>query len=247
MRILWCGLILFMGLFSLSEEGRADGPIDIDLALNHIDVTTGFDGAYLIIYGSRHTPGDVAITVTGPQADMTVRKKNQVAGVWLNTQAVTFKQIPRYYSYALSHSEEEQNNAGIFEKYNVGVQNLKIDVKEEDADMSPDFKNALVRNKQEESLFPLKAHPVSFINDNLFKVQLYIPSNVPIGDYTVRALLYDGDTLLEMDKEILHVQQLGLSATIYQFSQKYSFYYGIVCVLIALLMGWLINLIRNKP
>lgn len=241
-------LVLGFVLLAVSLPARAE-TLSVDLASDHIDITTGFNGSNLILFGVKDQPGDLAVVVRGPDRDMTVRKKNKILGIWINTESVTFNDVPSYYDYALGrrggYSDTED---AAFLAHGVGINALvlRADSRVPEIQRIRNFQEALVRNKQMQMLFPLNPKEILFLNENFFRITMYLPANVPTGDYTIETLLFREGALVDKKQTILRVAQVGLNAQIYQFALDNSLSYGLLCVFIAAFAGWLINVIRNK-
>ncbi len=242
-------LLCLMGFALLIAPASAQETLTIDLASNHIDITTGFNGSHLTLYGVKEKAGEIAVVIRGPEKEMTVRKKNRVLGVWMNTEYMKFKDVPSYYDYALSKKIGFTDREELMLRENgVGINTLVFNPNDAAPDMERirHFQEALVRNKQVHGLFPLQAKPLTFLNDNFFRVTMYLPANVPTGEYVIETLLFRKDKVIERKKTTLRVAQVGLNAQIYQFATESSLLYGLLCVFIAVFTGWLINVIRNK-
>src|SRR5437660_3375508 len=81
---------LFLTLLLLwPTPGRGEGLV-ADLTSHLIAITTGFSGASVVLFGAIDGRGDVVVVVRGPDREMTVRRKSRIAGIWVNTRAVTF-------------------------------------------------------------------------------------------------------------------------------------------------------------
>ena len=114
-------VLLFWALPARSEELVAD------LTSHLIAITTGFTGASVVLFGATDGPGDVVVAVRGPSQEMTVRRKNRVAGIWVNTQEVTFVNVPSFYAVAASRPIEEILLPATAAFYRLGVTNLKLE------------------------------------------------------------------------------------------------------------------------
>ena len=55
--------------------------------------------------------------------------------------------------------------------------------------MIREFREALIRNKQEEGLYGKSLGQVAFLGERLFRTNVYFPANVPTGAYTVACSL----------------------------------------------------------
>ena len=52
------------------------------------------------MFGALDMPGDVIVVVRGPLQRQIVRRKSRVSGIWLNTSAATFGNVPAFYAVA---------------------------------------------------------------------------------------------------------------------------------------------------
>ena len=236
---MWVSVVIMCSFFV--EQGRAQDYLSVDLARNAIDITTGFDGDELIVYGASKVPGHVAVVVSGPEKTMIVRHKQQVLGAWINTKSLEFRRVPSFYSYALSGPEDGFPAQRFLDEKSISLDTLGFyaeeDVKDDELDR---FRKALIRRKQEEGLYLLKPLNVEYINDTFFKAKFMIPASVPTGIYTVTMyLLGDNHTVVEREQAEFTVGQVGFSAKIYLFAQNSGLLYGLLAVLMALSAGGL--------
>src|SRR5271154_4365655 len=95
------GFRLLALILSWTAPAHAEGLV-ADLTSHLIAITTGFTGASVVLFGAIDGPGDVIVAVRGPEREMTVRRKTRVAGIWVNTQQVTFANLPSFYAVAAS-------------------------------------------------------------------------------------------------------------------------------------------------
>ncbi|MFK7839070.1 MAG: TIGR02186 family protein [Bdellovibrionales bacterium] len=221
--------------------------LTIDLAQDHVDITTGFDGSYLTLFGVKEEKGDVAVVMKGPKKDVVVRQKASLFGVWMNRHFLVYGDVPSFYDFALSDKAENLLEPPLLKEYGIGLGSLKFapdsnDYKEAEINA---FNKALVRNKQAEKLFPVVAKDIVFISDNFFKTEFYLPSNVPTGTYTVETFLINNGRLVEKRETQVKVAQVGFNSGVNKFAHSFSLAYGFVIVLIAVIAGWLSNAVRQ--
>ena len=55
--------------------------LSVNLAADHVDISLGFNGADLSLFGVKNKPGDMAIIVRGPEQTVVVRRKNKALGI----------------------------------------------------------------------------------------------------------------------------------------------------------------------
>lgn len=217
------------------SQARAE-VLTIDLSSPRVDITTGFNGTDIIVYGVTDGRGDVALTLFGPERTMVVRRKKQVMGAWLNLQSVEFHRVPGYYDYALSAPLPPAIAAAHY----IGLSALDFYHEETNLSEGDDrrFRDALIRNKQAQGLFPLQGRPVREIQSGFFKAVFPLPANVPSGTYRINAYLVNGEKVTAQAGRTLQVGQVGFSAGIYLFAHNHALIYGFLAILMALAAGW---------
>ncbi|MCB1652132.1 MAG: TIGR02186 family protein [Alphaproteobacteria bacterium] len=224
--------------------------LNLDLAENHVDITTGFIGGSIVIFGTRKRDADDLIVIMeGPRHDVVVRQKKNVFGAWVNRESVTFSDAPLYYDYAISSENVLQTmEARAKENYRIGIENLlpRPKDKKESPDKVLPFQRAFIRERQSGGFYPEAGKPVAFLDENFFKVFLNVPANVPIGEYTVRALLVKNGKVIREKEKTLKIAQTGFSAGVYNFAKDHGLIYALICVFIAFLSGWLSNKITRR-
>ncbi len=210
----------------------------VDLAANHVDISIGFSGANLTLFGVKNRPGQLAVIVRGPGQDTVVRRKSRTLGVWMNTASVEFLDVPVYYDFAVSVPERELAPVEALRKFDIGLDALDIRVeKNEDPRVLDSFHEALIRHRQAGGHFPMTPKPITFISDDFFRVNFHVPADVPTGTYIVETLLFDQGVVVDRRETRLRVAQVGFSADVHNFANKHGFLYGLMAVGLALLSG----------
>ena len=104
---------------------------------------------------------------------------------------------------------------------------------------APEFAASLRRLRRERSLYSEDPAGVAFLGSSLFRASMAIPSNVPIGEHKVTAYLFRGGKLLASRSANFDVERAGSERYLYTLAHSYSFWYGVIAVVIALATGWL--------
>jgi uncharacterized protein (TIGR02186 family) len=236
------GLFVFASLLLCAAPARSESLV-ADLTTHLIAITTGFTGASVVLFGSTDGPGDVVVTVRGPERAMTIRRKDRVAGIWVNTWAVTFNNVPNFYAVAASHPIDEIMSPAAASLYRVGIANLKL---EPAASTSPPvaeaFRKALERKQQQAGLFVNRIGKVDFLGERLFRTTIAFPANVPTGSYLVEVFLVRNKDVVTGQTTPLVVSKVGLDAAVSEFSYRQPGFYGAIAVLTAMVAGWLASL-----
>ena len=209
-----------------------------DLTNHLIAITTGFTGTDVVLFGAIEGDGDVIVTVRGPETAVEVRRKERTAGIWLNRSDMTFADVPGFYSVASTRPIEQLARPEVLERYHIGVDHLGLEPTDptDEVDL---FRQALIRNKQRDGLFPNGAGTVAFVGSRLFRTTVTFPANVPTGSYQVSVFLVRNGQVQGAQTTPLLVSQLGLSADIVDFAYRDALLYGVIAVAVAAMAGWL--------
>ncbi len=243
------GLALALGLVAWSAAGvfatqavaaEHEEPLLIALSTQRIEIDSSFAGTSIILFGATDVAGDVVISVRGPEEPVVVRRKRQSAGVWINREAIAFRNVPGYYAVAASRPLEEIVPAELLDRAQLGSDRLLLEViwfeTPGDAD---DFRAALHRHRERDSLYRSEPAVIDFIDERLFRTEIELPAHVPTGEYTVEALLVVDGEVLSTRTAALSIEKGGFSADIFAFAREDEALYGIVAIALALVAGWL--------
>jgi len=231
--------------------------IDIGISTNEIAITSDFSGADITVFGAIEGADelllatfayDIVVALEGPRKSTTVRRKERVAGIWINRHSIRFEPIPA--SYSMSSTRPLANIANSMElaAHDIGIDNIRLVPTGGVGDGSrlTEFREALRRIKQTNGLYQRAPTGVQFISKALFRASVRLPASIPVGQHSVRAILYKNNQFV-MEKVIpLRVVKTGLEQFIYNFAHVYSFAYGVIAVLLATLTGWLGSIIFRK-
>jgi uncharacterized protein (TIGR02186 family) len=232
----------FAALILLSAPAQGEALV-ADLTSHLIAITTGFTGASVVLFGAIDGPGDVAVVARGPDREITVRRKSRIAGIWVNSQEMTFANVPSFYFVAASRPLEEIISPATAAFYRLGVANLQL----KPQGMAPsrvgdEFVTALVRQQQRTRLFPDSVSKVNFIGERLFRTTIEFPSNVPIGTYLVQVFLVRDKDVVGGQTTPLVVSKVGIGADVFGLAGRRPALYGAIAVLTAMVAGWLASL-----
>ncbi len=240
---------LLVLLFALFGNGPARAQVLVaDLSNHLVQVTTGFSGTELLLFGAAQDEGDVVIVIRGPDGPATLRRKARSGfGIWINSDEFTFNGVPSFYKVASSRPLGELKADNALATHQIGLANLQVEgAGARTADTVEDFREALLRNKVRQELFAPEAGEVTFLGDSLFRTRVSFPSNVPTGRFTVTVFLLRAGQVVNAQTIPLIVSKTGIGAEIYEFAHRRSALYGIGAILIALFAGWLASAIFRK-
>jgi uncharacterized protein (TIGR02186 family) len=210
-----------------------------DLSSHLIAVTTGFSGANLLLYGAVDAKGDVIVVVRGPDAVAEVRKKERVAGLWINQGRQEFKRVPTFYAISTSGDLDKILGNNVRARSEIGIDQIISRPGSVLAEGGPDvYWKALLRNKVRMGLYPKKPGKVRFLGRRLFSTNVKFPSNVPTGTFNVTVYLVRDGHVVNAQSTPLTVSKIGVGAKVFDFAHRYSALYGILAIFMALFAGW---------
>lgn len=239
---------LLFTLAAITSPAQAGGDLVVDLSKPVVAITTGFTGADILLFGVTDEKGDVVVVIRGPQRDTIVRRKYQVAGIWINKDNITFKQVPGFYGLASNRPIAEFAPLAIRKKNQIGPG--FINMVPGDSLFSAEeiglFKDALIRNKQAQGLYSLEPEKLTFLGNGLFRTNLNFPANVTIGTYGIEVYQFRDKKLINRRTTLLEVRKTGFEAGVYNFAYRHSLAYGVIAILIAGMAGWLANAVFKR-
>ena len=246
-RTLLRGGCLALLLLLFATGARADDLFLGDLMDHRINITSGFAGTDVFIYGVKQGRGDVVVVFRGPQAVYAVRRKERIAGIWLNTDRVDFQGVPTFYAVASSKPLDEVVSPKVQATLEIGVDHLKQAPADEAgaSDVVP-FADALVRVKKSMGLYQADVANITLDNRPLFSGRVHFPANVPTGNYEVTVMLFNGGEMVTGNSAVLQVSKGGADAWIYETPHDQAAAYGLCAIAGALLLGWAAHLVFRK-
>ncbi len=218
-----------------------------DLSNHLIAITTGFTGTEVLLFGAKEGPGEVVVIVRGPTSAVAVRKKTRIAGIWMNTDRVTFANVPSFYAVASSAPLADIAPPSVLTRHQIGFDRLKLQAPTNvDPARLRDFRAALIRRQQSAGVFMNEVGQVLFLGDTLFRATVYFPANVPVGVYLVEVLLLKDGNVVGAQTTPLIISKVGFGAEVFDFAHKEAALYGLIAILLSLVSGWLPHILLRK-
>ncbi len=223
-------------------------PLLADLFKHRITIDSSFTGAEDLLYGTFDGEGDLIIVVRGPNERVVVRRKERVAGMWINRDKMEFAGVPADYAVAASQKLLDIVSPNYLKLHQIGLDALRIEaLTSRPADEIAPFREALIRNRVREGLYADGTGRVEFPGGRLFRTLLHFPANVPEGTYSAQIFLVrDGD---EVGAETipLFINKTGFQAEIHYRARNQPVLYGLSAIIVALAAGWAAALAFRKP
>lgn len=217
------------------------------LSQNRVAITANFDGSEILIYGAvkrdapapKDNPMGVIVTVEGPSTPVVIRRKERVAGIWVNTSAVTVGSAPAFYAVASS---------GPLDKILSGTDNLRYRITldlviraigiTEEASEAETFVEALQRIRSADETYREMQGRVQLVDETLFRTDIALPANLTEGDYKVRMFITRGGRVIDTKERVIGVRKAGLERDLYVMAHERPFLYGLISLALAAVAGW---------
>ncbi len=220
------------------------------LSQDTVEITSNYTGTDIVVFGAiEHAEevgtNDVVVVVRGPDADMTVREKQWVAGLWINRDQARLVGMPSYYFLASTRPIDRIAPSFTLQRYELGLDNVAPQKIVSHHDPEP-FRSALIRHQRIAGLYGESPAGVEFQSATLFRARVPVPATVTKGQYNVEVYLFRDGTVVSAQSTPLFIDQTGLERRLYNFAHDKPFSYGLVTVVMASLLGWLSSLLFRR-
>ena len=231
----------------LATPALADESIVSGLSQNRVSITADFVGSEILVYGAvkrdapapEGSPLEVIVTVEGHATPLTVRRKERVAGIWINNASVRVESAPSFFAVAttgpLSHILSDTENL----RFNITLERVirAVGITAE-ADKAGEFLLALLRVRTQEDRYRILEGKVELTEDTLFRTDVELPANLIEGEYKVRIFLLRDLKVVAHQERVVGVRKVGLERFIFNLAHQQPLIYGLMSLVLAALAGW---------
>lgn len=245
-------LILAIALTACCIAPAAAEQLVVSLSNHRIAITSSFVGDNLVLFGTiepdagktvTRTDYDLVVTVTGPRQTLRTRRKERVAGIWVNVDSREFVRVPSFLAILTNRPVEAIAPPDQLRRLQVGIDNFLLTqrVGADFADTVPDdpFRASFVRLETLYGLYRQSSTAVTFLTPTVFRAAIPIPSNVPTGSYTIDVKLFAGGAMVSQTGTALEVIKAGFEQFVAEAARDYGLLYGLATAMLALLIGWI--------
>ncbi|HEV7959985.1 MAG TPA: TIGR02186 family protein [Rhizomicrobium sp.] len=243
--------VLLLALALIALPARAEDLVS-GVSQDLIQITSNYTGSDIVVFGAvegqgaNHGPKDVVVVVRGPDTDITVRRRDRVAGIWINHDAANLSGMPSYYFLASTRPLSAIAPSAVLARYDIGLESLQPNTVHAHHDYEP-FRQAALRHLGQDGLYTEAPGGVEFLSDTLFRAHVPVPAGVMRGQYNVEVYLLRNGAVISAQSTPLFIDQTGLERRLYNFAHDQALGYGLATVLMALIMGWISSLLFRRP
>ncbi|WP_269583344.1 TIGR02186 family protein [Roseibium sp. Sym1] len=253
--VLLAALLVSANAFAQNRHGL---DLVTSLSSDVISIQSNFTGTEIVIFGQAQNivrqPNDpsgyeLAIVVEGPPQDITTRRKGRFLGVWVNREAERFQNVPSFYAVASTIDIGNMANRTVLDELGIGLNHINLAVSGVSnvplADRD-DFRRAFVRLREETGLYSEQETSITFLTDTMFRTNIPLPANIPVGKYKVKSFLFHHGDVVSQTEQTLDVAKTGFEQITFELAQNYPLVYGLLAVALAIFTGWLAGVIFRR-
>jgi uncharacterized protein (TIGR02186 family) len=231
---------------AVAAEPARPEQVQSDISAREISIQSNFNGIEIVLFGSidfgrapspDEGPYDVIMVISGPSQPVVVRRKERVAGLWVNGAAKTFSSVPGFYAVLSSRPFRAVASEATLKTLGLGFASIDFGKSDQSGPEADGFRSAMIRLRQEHGLFQESDDAVSFIGRSLFRGSVDLPANTPIGRYPTQVYLFRDGKLLSQSQSSLQVHKVGFERVVYLLAFRHPFIYGVLAVLMAVTSG----------
>lgn len=240
-------LASLLAIAALTLTGASKPTLVPDVSARNIQIRYSFTGAQLLLFGAIVYPGgripadtpDVVVVVKGPAEPIVVREKQRIAGIWMNADSNRFRSAPSFYAVASSKPIGrlvDERTAAIYE---LGVGNLQLSPGSAALpDKARRFEAGLLDLRRRQGLYSENPHGVEISDGVLYRANIAIPSQVPVGTYSAETFLVKDGRVIAAATRDIEIGKSGFERFVALAARRHSALYGLFAVFLSLLLGW---------
>ena len=226
-----------------------------DVSQREVEIRYSFTGADLLLFGAivypdgrrPSKPADILVVLKGPDQSITMREKQRVAGIWVNADSARFRSAPSFYAVASSRpiaDVVDQRTAAIYE---LGVDKLQLSPSSLNDSAELDrFQAGLIDLRQRTGLFAEHQGSVEITDGVLYRARIPLPARVIVGDYTAETFLVQDGRVVAAAVRDITIRKSGFERFMAVAADRWSFFYGLTAILLAVGMGWTAGAIARR-
>lgn len=244
-------LIAALGLAPVHAAEPAPPPtpreeVVSDISTREISIQSNFTGIEILIFGSVDFSGaaapdkeiyDVVVVLRSPDQPIVARRKERLAGIWVNGAGKVYPTVPGFYAVVSSRPLRAITSDATLKTLGIGLGNINFGRFTKPGPDEETFRSTVVRLKEQQLLFQEHDDGVAFIGRSLFRATVDLPVNVPIGRYTADVYLFRDGQVVSKNQSTLDVNKAGIEQAIYQMAFNHPLIYGLLAVGLAVLAG----------
>jgi uncharacterized protein (TIGR02186 family) len=215
----------------------------LTIAPNRIAIAANYDGGAIVVFGAVQRDGapprlyDVVVTVAGPRQTVVVRRKERIAGIWINAQSHTFDDVPSFLAVLANRPLDAIASAQTLRNQQIGLKDVLV--ARANVEEGNSYLSNFIRTRMDEKFYHEIPNAVTFLSETMFRAGVPLPPNVLTGAYDVEVKLFSSGAMIAQTSAMFSVVKVGVEELVARAAIDDSLIYGLAMVAMALLTGWL--------
>jgi uncharacterized protein (TIGR02186 family) len=219
-----------------------------------VEIREDFAGTSLVLYGATRgltLRDEIVVVLRGPDQDLRVMRKRRSFGIWINAAPLEFVDVPSYYAIASSLPLDVIATPESLARSSIGLTSfLELSVAAEsdppDEAVLETYRSAVLRAGGRDALYAETPGGVDVLDGGLFRAVLKLPPRTPVGNYNAEVYLFRDGRPIASRTTSLRVEKAGFERVVYEFAHNAPIIYGLFCVALAMLAGYLASVIFGR-
>lgn len=155
-------------------------PISADLDYYNLNIGYEFSGDYLTLFGAKENLERMAVVMYGPERNYLITKREKIFNLWIKRTTKIFENVPSYYASWISN--DLRRDRDVIDFYDLDPRSAFNLYDQED------FVDSFLSDMQDKRGLYHNYEIINSANNNLFKVNLFLPNNATIGNYLLNVM-----------------------------------------------------------
>ncbi len=108
------------------------------------------------------------------------------------------------------------------------------------------FRAAFVHLETQSGLYNQRAAGVTFLTSGVFRANIPVPANAPIGTYTIDVKLFANGGLISRTTSAFEIIKAGFEQYVADAARNHGLLYGLATAILALLTGWFASVVFRR-
>ena len=100
------------------------------------------------------------------------------------------------------------------------------------------FRANFIRLKTQHQLYVQKTNGVTLLTPTVFRAEIPLPAEAPIGNYDVDVKVFADGALLTRANSAFEIVKVGFEQFVATAAQDYGLLYGLTTAMMAIMTGW---------
>ncbi len=240
----WFFIMVIMGVPSAQTSQNAE----LKIMPEQLGIGTFFAGQDITLSGSLPAGADIIIEVIGPQKDAKFNIKGRVGPFWMNRGKVELEKAPFLYALLLPNAQKWGPK---LPSLGVGIRHLRqiIAIRPENLDREMIF-DQFIKLKRSEYLYVQQEDAIQYTpksqKSKTFATTFHFPPATVPGEYRISTTILEQNRILSRSVHPFRVEEVGAIRSIHELAYNNELIYGILCVVIALVVGAVMGLFFGR-